>query len=166
MTDGLFRKLRAGALVASVSAVGLAACGDSVGPEVDWETIEGVTFDPALGIELHAMYVTGSGAYVEDRVAGTGEPAVFGSTPFIRVQNWLADGTFIAADTFGFLMGNNRVLAGLEDGLVNQKTGGTRLMIIPPTRGYAGQAQYDEEGNVVLTTGSVLVFEVTVAAVQ
>ncbi len=162
MTEAAFLRTKAAVAVLAVSVVGLAACGDSTGPEVDWEVIEETTFAPSLGVVLDSMNQRSTGVYWQDLVEGTGSPAVFGTTPFLTFQHWLTDGTPVDSGSINFFMGNNRVMAGLEDGILNQKSGGTRLLVIPPNRGYGGQAQLDDSGNVVIPAGAVLVFEVTV----
>jgi FKBP-type peptidyl-prolyl cis-trans isomerase len=165
-TETRFRRARAGAVGLAMSVVGMVACGDSTGPEVDWEVIEEATFAPSLGINLDSMNVTGTGVYWKDEVLGSGPAAVFGSTPTLTFVNWLTDGTQIDSGQLTFFMGNNRVMSGLEDGIVNQKSGGTRLLIVPPNRGYGGNAQTDSLGNVVIPGGSVLVFRIVMDTVQ
>ena len=111
------------------------------------EVIEETTFAASLGVDLEEMRRTGTGVYYKDVVEGTGTPAVYGTTPTVTFTGWLTDGTQFDQGTFSFLMGNNRVILGFEDGLLGTKVGGTRLMVIPPNRGYGGQAQYDQFGN-------------------
>jgi FKBP-type peptidyl-prolyl cis-trans isomerase len=145
--------------------VGLAACGSSTDVQVETEVIEETTFAASLGVELSEMQRTGTGVYYKDLVEGTGTAAVFGTTPTVTFTGWLTNGTEFDTGTFSFLMGNHRVILGFEDGLLGTKVGGTRLMVIPPNRGYGGQPQYDELGNEIIPPGSVLVFEVTLDTV-
>jgi FKBP-type peptidyl-prolyl cis-trans isomerase len=166
MTDAAFVRARVGAVVLALSVVGLAACGDSTGIEDDWEVIEETTFAPSLGVELDSMYETNTGVYWRDLMAGSGTPAIYGSTPFLTYSTWLANGTLVDGGPLAFPMGFSRVIPGFEEGILNQKAGGTRLVVIPPGRGYGGQAQYDTLGNVLIPSGSVLVFEVTIDSVK
>jgi FKBP-type peptidyl-prolyl cis-trans isomerase len=151
--------------VFALAALGLAACGSSTEPEVVFEVIEETTFDASLGVDLSAMTRTGSGVYFEDLVEGSGVEAVFGTTPTVTFTGWLSDGSQFDEGTFSFPMGNNRVVLGFEDGLLGTKEGGTRLMVIPPNRGYGGQSVQDDSGNEIIPPGSVLVFRVTVDSV-
>ena len=144
-------------VVALVAVVGI-ACSDSP-TDVGFEVIEETTFDPSLSINLDSMTRTPTGVYWQDIVVGAGDPAVLGVTPLVTYTLWLTDGTEVDAGTFSFLMGNNRVIAGFEDGLLNTRTGGTRRMVIPPNRGYGGVEQPG------IPPGSVLVFEVTVDSI-
>ena len=142
------------------AAIALAACGDdTTGVEVVFEVIEETTFAPSLGVDLETMERTGTGVYYKDLVVGAGEPAFYGTTPTVTFTGWLTDGSEFDTGTFSFFMGNNQVILGFEDGLLGTREGGTRLMVIPPNRGYGGQ---DLPG---IPAGSVLVFEVTVDAV-
>ena len=149
----------------ALTALALAACGSSTEPEVEYEVIEETTFDPSLGVDLSAMTRTASGVYFTDLEEGTGDPAVFGTTLTVTYTGWLTDGTQFQEGTYTFLMGNNLVILGWEDGLLGTKEGGTRLVVIPPNRAYGGQARYDEFGNEIIPAGSVLVFRLTLDSV-
>ena len=170
MKDMWARRIRgvralAGATVA-LGAVALAACGDDpVDPTASYEVIEETTFAASLGVDLSSMTMTPTGVYWEDLVVGTGDAANQGTTPTVTYTVWLTNGTEVDAGTFSFLFGNNRVIAGFEDGLLNTRVGGTRRMVIPPNRGYQSAVQRDQSGNVTIPAGSVLIFEVTVDAV-
>jgi FKBP-type peptidyl-prolyl cis-trans isomerase FkpA len=144
----------------------LAACSGDTPTQVEFQVIEETDFAPSLGIDLASMTLTGTGVYWKDLTVGTGDAATFGTTPFVTYTGWLADGTQFDSGSFGFLMGNNQVVGGFEDGLLNAKVGGTRLMVIPPNRGYGGQVRYDRAGNVSIPGGSILIFEVTVDSVR
>ena len=152
-------------LLVLVGMIGLAGCED--GPtEVVFEVIEDAQFAASLGIDLADFLVLNSGVYVKDVVVGTGDPAVFGTVPTVTFTGWLADGTQFDTGTFDFFMGNSQVVPGFEDGLLNVKVGGTRVMIIPPGRGYGGLDQLDIQGNVLVPGGSIMVFEITLDSVE
>lgn len=161
----LFRRRNWAAAGAVLVALVISGCGESP-VEVVFEVIEEVEFAAALGIDLAAMEKLGTGVYRQDIVVGGGEPAVFGTTPTLTFTGWLKNGTQFETGTFSFRMGNNAVVSGLEDGLVGARVGGTRRIIIPPGRGYGGQARLDLQGNVVIPGGSIMVFVVTVDAVN
>jgi len=147
----------------ALMALGFSACGDDpVDVTATYEVIEETTFASSLGVDLATMTQTNTGVYWKDLVVGSGEAATFGTTPTVTYTVWLTNGTEVDSGTFPFLMGNNRVISGFEDGLLNTLVGGTRLMVIPPNRGYGAQPQTDQFGNVTIPGGSVLIFEVTV----
>jgi len=158
------RGVRAVAL-AFATVVVAAACGEDSPTQVQFQIIEETEFADSLGVDLPSMTLTSTGVYWKDLVVGTGDAATWGTTPFVTYKGWLADGTLFDAGSFDFPMGNNQVVGGFEDGLLNTRAGGTRLMVIPPNRGYAGQTIYDSRGNVAIPGGSILVFEVTVDSV-
>jgi peptidylprolyl isomerase len=148
---------------AVAAALVLGGCGDDpVDVTATYEVIEETTFAASLGVDLDAMTRTETGVYWRDLVVGSGTAATFGTTPTVTYTVWLTNGTEVDSGTFPFLMGNNRVISGFEDGLNNTLVGGTRLMVIPPNRGYGAQPQTDQFGNVTIPGGSVLIFEVTV----
>ena len=60
---------------------------------------------------------------------------------------------------FSFLMGNNEVIRGWEEGMLGMLVGGSRRIVIPPSLAYAGQARGS------IPAGSILVFEVTLDGV-
>jgi FKBP-type peptidyl-prolyl cis-trans isomerase len=123
---------------------------------VELQVIEELTFDPGLDIDLTAMEVTATGVYIRDIVVGEGGPLVWGDQPIVRYQGWLANGTRFDSGEFGFLMGNNQVVPGFEQGIFGMRVGGVRQMIIPPVLAYGTR------GVGLIPPGSVLVFEVQV----
>jgi FKBP-type peptidyl-prolyl cis-trans isomerase len=160
--------------VASMALVSVVAvgCAESttefeaeVVPESEFQVIEDVSFNAALGIDLDSMTRLPTGVYWKDLVVGNGTPALQGTTPLVTYTLWLTDGSEVETGQFSFLFGNNRVISGFEDGLLSTNTGGTRLIVIPPNRGYGGATRYDQFGNVTIPGGSVLIFEVTVDSI-
>lgn len=136
----------------------LVACGlDISEPEpVEFQVIEELEYASSLNIDLFAMEVTGTGVYILDLVEGEGEPLVWGDQPRVRYQGWLNNGTRFDANEFAFVMGDNRVIPGFEQGIFGMKVGGVRRMIIPPILAYGSQ------GSGLIPPGSVLIFEVEV----
>lgn len=159
------RRVARGAALALVTVTAMAACGEDTPTQVQFQVIEETDFAPSLGIDLASMTLTTTGVYWKDLTVGTGDAATIGTTPYVTYTGWLADGTQFDTGSFGFLMGNNQVVGGFEDGLLNARVGGTRFMIIPPNRGYGGQVIFDRVGNVAIPGGSILIFEATVDSV-
>jgi FKBP-type peptidyl-prolyl cis-trans isomerase len=166
------RRVVTAASMALVSVVAMACAEGSttdfeaeVVPQEDWQVIEEVSFNAALGVDLDSMTLLPTGVYWKDIAVGAGTPALQGTTPLVSYTLWLTDGTELESGQFSFLFGNNRVISGFEDGLLGTNTGGTRLMVIPPNRGYGGATRYDQFGNVTIPGGSVLIFEVTVDSI-
>ncbi len=159
------RRASAGVTVALMALVAAAACGEDSPTEVQFQIIEETEFAPSLGIDLASMNLTTTGVYWRDVTVGTGDAATFGTTPYVTYTGWLSNGTQFDTGSFDFLMGNNQVVGGFEDGLLNAMAGGTRFMVIPPNRGYGGQTIYGRSGEVVIPAGSILIFQVTVDSV-
>lgn len=140
----------------------LSGCGESpVG--VVFQVIEDTDFAASLNVDLAAMQRLGNGVYIQNLAVGGGEEVVFGATVSIQYTMWLADGTEVQSGPYEFLMGNNAIVSGVEDGILNQRVGGTRLIVVPPNHGYGSQDLLDEEdGTISVPAGSILIFEVTI----
>jgi len=138
-----------------VTTVGLAACGSDPAT-VEPEVIEEVTFDPSLSVDLAAMTKLPEGVYIQDRVAGTGPGLVAGDVAWVYYELWLHTGTPVANGLFNFELQRTppAVIDGWDIGLEGMAAGGTRLLVIPPERGYG------TTGRPGIPAGSILVFEV------
>lgn len=153
--------------VAALLLAGVVACTETpTGAEL--QKIEEVTFAPSLGIDLADFTQLATGVYYRDDALGpvNATPATYGTTPTISFTGWLVDGTVFAEGSIRFFMGNFEIPLGLEEGLLNQRIGGTRTIIVPPERGLGGVDQVHEEGVIVVPGGSVLVYEVVVDTVE
>jgi len=106
-----------------------------------------------------------------DTVVGTGAEAVAGSTVTVHYTGWLyAEGaagnkgtqfeTSVGSAPFSFPLGQGRVIAGWDQGVVGMKVGGKRTLVIPASMAYGATAQGKIPAN------SALVFDVEVLAVQ
>jgi len=146
--------------MAALTPLMLMACGDATAPDtVEFQVIEELTFAASLNIDLSAMDQTNTGVYIEDLTVGVGEGLVWGDRPTIRYTGWLHDGTEFDAGEFNFLMGNNQVVPGFEQGIFGMKFGGVRRMIIPPVLAYGDQSVGG------IPAGWVLIFQVEVTEI-
>jgi len=138
----------------------VAGCGDATEPATtDFQVIEDLTFAASLNIDLTAFERLNTGVYIQDIEPGEGETLVWGDRPTVRYTGWLADGLQFDSGELAFLMGNNQVVPGFEQGTFGMRLGGVRRMIIPPILAYGDRTT----GNI--PAGSVLIFEVEVTAV-
>lgn len=153
------------AVVLALFVTGMAGCGESP-VEVVVEVIEDTQFAASLNVDLVAMERLGNGVYIQDLAVGAGEQVVYGAVVSIEYSMWLTDGRQVQSGEDQFLMGNNEVVSGLEDGILAQRTGGTRRLIVPPNHGYGNQDLLKSDGTVEVPAGSVLVFEVTILEVS
>jgi FKBP-type peptidyl-prolyl cis-trans isomerase FkpA len=107
-----------------------------------------------------------------DTVVGTGADAVAGKTLTVNYTGWLYSATAagykgtqfdtsVGRGTFQFVLGQGRVIAGWDQGLVGMKVGGKRTLLIPSSLGYgvAGAAPS-------IPPNAGLVFDVELIAVQ
>jgi len=148
---------RCGGVLACVPL--LAACGDDP-MAVQFQVIEEATFAPSLSVDLSAMERLSTGVYRLDLVAGSGDQVGVGSTPTITLTGWLVDATEFIDGTLTFLVGDLKVPLGLEDGMIGMEVGGTRRIIVPPSRGFGELARPG------IPAGSILVYTVTLESVR
>ena len=141
----------------------LVACSETPTEVVD--VVAGTEFAATLDIDLATMQRRSTGVYFKDIVKGSGDEATFGLAITVSLTGWLPDGTQFQKGEITFLMGNNRVISGIEDGILNARVGGTRLMIVPSNRGYGGFGLVDGQGNQLVPPDTVIVFEVVVLGV-
>lgn len=101
---------------------------------------EDLTFAPALGVDLQRMTRTASGLYYQDLLVGRGAAAASGQRVQVGYTGWLADGAMFdqspPARPFGFALGRGQVIPGWDEGVAGMRTGGRRLLVIPPNLAY------------------------------
>ena len=141
----------------------LVACSETPTGVVD--VVAETEFAASLGIDLATMQRRSSGVYFKDIVEGSGDEAAFGLAITVLLTGWLPDGTQFQMGEITFLMGNNTVVSGIEDGILNTRVGGKRLMVVPPKRAYGGLGLFDAQGNQLVPPDSVVVYEVVVLGV-
>jgi len=103
---------------------------------------------------------------VEDLVVGTGVEAKTGDTISVHYTGWLEDGTKFDSShdrnkSIEFVLGDGKVIAGWEQGLVGMKVGGKRKLIIPPDLGYGTEGLRN-----YIPPNAALIFEVELLAVR
>lgn len=107
-----------------------------------------------------------------DLRAGTGAAAAAGNVLSVRYTGWLYDAgrpdqkglqfeTNVGAATpLTFTLGIGRVIAGWEEGLINQRVGGLRRLVIPPSMAYGSFRSGPIPAN------ATLIFEVELLSVE
>ncbi len=108
---------------------------------------------------------------VTDIVSGDGATATFGDTIYIHYVGTLSDGTVFDTSTgndepYSFVLGEGEVITGWDLGLVGMREGGTRHLMIPAALAYGKQELTDIDGNVVIPSGSTLLFDVILVHVE
>jgi FKBP-type peptidyl-prolyl cis-trans isomerase len=114
--------------------------------------------------ETYEKYKTAESAMYADIVKGTGSEVVIGKKLAVSYKGWLTNGELFdrskEGSPFVFTMGEHRVIPGWEQGLSGMKTGGRRMLIIPPAVGYGA------EGKAPIPPNAVLIFEVELLEVE
>jgi peptidylprolyl isomerase len=108
-----------------------------------------------------------SGLKWADVVVGTGATPRRGQTMFVKYTGWLADGTKFDSSydhpgqkPLTFELGGEGVIDGWQEGIATMKVGGKRKLTIPPSLGYRGEAQRDQQGKLKIPPNSTLTFDV------
>jgi len=106
-----------------------------------------------------------------DIVVGTGTEAAAGDTVTVHYTGWLYSDsasdkkgtqfeTSVGSAPFSFPLGQGKVIAGWDQGVVGMKVGGKRTLIMPASMAYGSTAQ------VKIPANSALVFDVEVLSVK
>ncbi len=91
-----------------------------------------------------------SGLRVEEVIVGAGASAERGSTVLIRWRGTLNRGDPFGSGELWVQIGERRVIAGLEKGVIGMRVGGTRRLRISPHLGYRDQVVPGVPANAVL----------------
>jgi FKBP-type peptidyl-prolyl cis-trans isomerase FkpA len=92
-----------------------------------------------------------SGLKMEDVVVGAGAAAEQGTAVSIRWRGTLNRGAEFGAGEVSFRVGERRVVAGLEFGVLGMRVGGIRRLRVSPHLGYRDHAVPGVPANAVLT---------------
>ena len=103
---------------------------------------------------------------IETLAEGSGEAARSGDTLLVHYTGTLADGKKFDSsrdrgDPFKVTLGERRVIAGWEQGLLGMRAGETRRLTIPPELGYGARG-----AGGVIPPNATLVFEVELLEVR
>ena len=111
------------------------------------------------------VVTTKSGLQYEDIKQGDGAEAVAGNAAYVHYVGTLTDGKKFDSSRdrgkpFVIVLGRNKVIKGLEEGVLGMKVGGVRKLTIPPQLGYG-----DEGWSGGVPPGATLVYEVELMSV-
>ncbi|MCL2831210.1 MAG: FKBP-type peptidyl-prolyl cis-trans isomerase [Betaproteobacteria bacterium] len=113
---------------------------------------------------------TPSGLSIEELSPGEGDAAQNGDTVTVHYTGWLADcqapGTHFDSshdreEPFSFTLGERRVIAGWEEGVLGMRPGSVRKLTIPPALGYGARG-----AGGVIPPNATLVFEVSLLEIR
>jgi FKBP-type peptidyl-prolyl cis-trans isomerase len=103
---------------------------------------------------------------IEDVQVGSGPAAQAGDTVTVNYTGWLQDGTefdsSVGKQPYTFVLGQQQVIPGWDQGLVGMQAGGTRRLTIPPNLAYGTAGA----GGGLIPPNATLVFEVELLAIQ
>jgi FKBP-type peptidyl-prolyl cis-trans isomerase FkpA len=109
---------------------------------------------------------TDSGLLYWDIKPGLGTPAKSGDHVKVHYTGWLStgkkfDSSVDAHSPFDFMLGNNEVIKGWDEGVAGMKVGGKRQLHIPP------ELAYGAEGHPPQVPGdATLIFDVELLAIE
>lgn len=127
--------------------------------EVELFDIKKPFIDSDFSIPAEEIVLESGLKYLE-HVTGDGELTSKGNTVIVHYSGFLSDGRKFDSShdrgrPFNFILGENRVIKGWEEGLLNMKKGAKRTLIIPPELGYGPKG-----AGGVIPPNATLVFEV------
>jgi FKBP-type peptidyl-prolyl cis-trans isomerase FkpA len=133
----------------------IAGCSSAGAPSSGPSPLEGISFTPALQVDLGAMERTVRGVYFRDLAIGEGPEARRGHTVRVHFAGFLPDGTQIdalapPAQPMTFELGKGDVIPGWEAGIVGMREGGQRQLVVPPAQGYGSRGQGRVPANATL----------------
>lgn len=132
----------------------------------DKEQPQTMTQDQNENEPIDSSQATAQTLLVEDTQVGTGEEAIAGKTITVHYTGTFQDGTKFDSsldrgEPFSLVLGEGRVIAGWEQGLLGMKVGGKRKLTIPPSLAYG------ENGIPgAIPPNSTLIFQVELLAVE
>jgi hypothetical protein len=99
---------------------------------------------------------------IEDKRIGNGKEVLQGSTVTIAyIGSLQSTGHVFDSGSIVFTQGNKDVIKGMDQGILNMKIGGKRVVTIPPELGYGKRGSSPD-----IPGDSVLVFEITLKGVM
>jgi|SRR3982751_1492859 len=160
--------MRSFRLLAFLSPLAFTACLSGTetqprqGTPIDCETLA-----TGLTAAEPSLTTTATGLKFRDQTVGTGAMAALGTTVRIHYSGCLTSGAKFDenndADPRGplqFVVGDTTIIDGFNEGIVGQKVGGRRQLVIPPELGYGAVA------NGPIPPNSTLVFTIDLVAAQ
>ena len=127
--------------------------------EVELFNIQKPFVDPDFSIPAEEI-ASDSGLRYLEHITGEGDVTKKGNVVIVHYSGFLSNGTKFDSShdrgkPFNFTLGENRVIKGWEEGLLNMKKGGKRTLIIPPELGYG-----ERGAGGVIPPNATLMFEV------
>jgi FKBP-type peptidyl-prolyl cis-trans isomerase FkpA len=124
----------------------IAGCSSAGVPSSGPNPFGGISFTPALQVDLGAMERTARGVYFRDLAIGEGPEARRGHRVRVHFAGFLPDGTQIdalapPAQPMAFELGKGDVIPGWEAGIVGMREGGQRQLVVPPAQGYGSRGR-------------------------
>jgi peptidylprolyl isomerase len=125
---------------------------------------------PSMAQTAGKTMTTPSGLQITDTQLGTGAIPKPGQTCVVHYTGWLYengtkgkkfDSSVDRGQPFEFPIGQQRVIAGWDEGVGTMKAGGIRTLIIPPSLGYGARG-----AGGVIPPNATLIFEVELLEVK
>lgn len=111
------------------------------------------------------LRVTDTGLGIVDLSEGDGEEVVAGAKIAVHYVGKLEDGRVFDSSRerdrpFRFVVGDEMVIPGWDEGVIGMRIGGIRRLVVPPHLGYG------ERGHGVIPGGAILEFEIELLEVE
>jgi hypothetical protein len=106
-----------------------------------------------------------------DLTVGTGTVVHSNDTVTVQYTGWLTDGTKFdsnrGSSASSFDLGQNKVIAGWDEGIPGMKVGGKRKLIVPGPLAYGAAGRQDQQsGAYIIPPNATLIFQVEVISLK
>lgn len=120
-------------------------------------------------IDSATLTRSASGLAYVDLIPGNGPQPSPGDLIFVYHTGWLANGDRFessmveegGATTFGFVLGQDTVIKGWNEGIETMRLGGKRMLIVPPALAYGAEGEAPS-----IPPDATLTYEITLADIQ
>lgn len=120
---------------------------------------------PPVPAGAQTPVTTATGLVYQDFVVGTGAMPTPGRTVTVHYTGWLTNGTKFDSSRdrgvpYQFAIGQGRVVAGWDEGIMSMKAGGQRRLTVPASLGYGAAGRGG-----VIPPNATMIFDVELLAV-
>jgi FKBP-type peptidyl-prolyl cis-trans isomerase len=128
-------------------------------------TVLSVLLSAAMNVTASQFLVTPGGVQYKDLKGGIGDSAQPGDVATMHFVGWIEENGEKGKELFNtrnrgkpvsFVIGTDKVMQGWNEGVVGMRSGGMRLLMVPPVRAYGTKGV---QGVIPENTGLIFIIE-------